>query len=292
MLAAVATLAATAAQPTTVKLWADGEKPYDNHVTEPEKVDHRGAISNVSEPELTIYTPANFGIRPEANAGVAILSCPGGGYAIESVNGANDMADWYNMQGITFAVLKYRMPNYGHYEATMADVDRAMRMMREFAAANDIELVGIMGASAGGHLASSQATHYADSITRPDFQVLFYPVITLDSTYTHQGTRVRFLGKNPPEGLEQEWSNNLKVTPDTPPAILLGSWDDKVVPIQNSVDYFMALRRNNVPAAMYIYPDGNHGWGHIHPIHYRDEWHNELSSWLQKEVIARVKKSK
>ena len=288
MMVALAGFSAGAANPMVVDLWEKGKMPYDNQETRAEEINELGQTRYVSNPQLYIYTPSNFGIRKEANAGVALVSCPGGGYSMESVNAANDLADWYTSQGITFAVLKYRMPNGGHYDATMADVDKAMRIMREFAAEHDIEKVGIMGASAGGHLASTQATHYKDSITRPDFQVLFYPVITLDPSYTHKGTRLKWLGKNPEAGLEEKYSNHKQVTADTPPAIILGCYDDKVVPIQNSIDYFMALRKNNVQAAMYIYPEGDHGWGHIHSIRYKKDWHDDLASWLSKEVISKV----
>ena len=146
-----------------------------------------------------------------------------------------------------------------------------------------------MGFSAGGHLASTVATHY-DAASRPDFQILFYPVITLDPSYTHKGTRMKFLGENPEPGLEERFSNHKQVTPDTPPAIILGCSDDKVVPIKNSIDYYLALRENNVPVSMYIYPEGDHGWGHIHNIRYKQQWHDELSTWLKNEVIAKVNK--
>ncbi len=287
---ALAAIAANAATPIVIDLWEAGDMPFDNHVTKAETMDHRGCITNVSHPTLTIYTPANFGIRPEANAGVAIVACPGGGYSMESPNASTDLADWYNSMGITYGVLKYRMPNGGHYRATIADVDRAMRIMREFADDNSISKVGIMGASAGGHLASSQATHYTDSISRPDFQVLFYPVITLDPGYTHKGTRAKFLGNDPDSTLESQYSNEKQVTADTPPAIILGCWDDTVVPIKNSIDYFSAMREKGVPASLYIYPEGNHGWGHIHQFKYSRQWHDDLATWLRNEVIAKIRR--
>lgn len=288
--AALSAFAAGAATPTVIKLWDEGTMPYSNGVTAPEQIDDKGGITNVSEPTLTIYTPVNFGIRKEANAGVAVVSCPGGAYRFESPNASHDLADWYNQQGITFAVLKYRLPNGGHYEATMADGMQAMRKMREFAAENDISVVGIMGASAGGHLASSIATHFTDSVTRPDFQVLFYPVISMEEGLTHKGSRLNLLGKEPADDLVKLYSNENHVTPDTPPAIILGCYDDKVVPIKNSVDYFSALLVNNVPASLLVYPQGDHGWGHIHGIRYRDRWHEDLSAWLKNEIIAKVKK--
>lgn len=285
----LAALAAGAATPTVVNIWPEGQMPYDNEMKEAEQIDSKGGVTGVSVPQLTIYTPANFGIRQEANAKVAIVSCPGGAYRFQSPNASHDMADWFNAQGITFAVLKYRLPNGGHYDATMADGLQAMRVMRQWAEENGVDYVGIMGASAGGHLASSIATHYTDSVTRPDFQILFYPVITMDSTYTHRGSRLNLLGQNPSNELVTLYSNDLQVTPDTPPAILLGCYDDKVVPIRNSVDYFTALRANNVPASLLIYTSGDHGWGHIHPIRYRQAWHDDLTQWLQNEVIKKLK---
>lgn len=289
-LAFFAVFAASAAEPIVFDLWEEGQMPFDNCETRPEEVKELGRIFYVSHPTLTIYTPANFDVRPEANAGVAIVACPGGGYTMESPNASTDLADWYNSQGITYGVLKYRMPNGGHYEASLADAEQAMRIMRKFAAEHDIKLVGVQGASAGGHLASSLATHYSDSITRPDFQVLFYPVITLDPKYTHKGTHDKWLGNKPGKGLQEEFSNHLKVNAQTPPAIILGCYDDKVVPIKNSVDYFSAMREAGVPASLLIYPEGDHGWGHIHPIKYRQQWHDDLAAWLSREVIAKAKK--
>lgn len=290
LLALAAVSAAGAATPVVVKLWEEGKMPYDNEVTGPENIDDKGGVTNVSVPELTIYKPVNFGIRKEANAGVAVVACPGGAYRFESPNASHDLADWFNSRGITYAVLKYRLPNGGHYEATMADVEQAMRVMRQYAAENDIATVGIMGASAGGHLASSQATHYTDSVSRPDFQILFYPVITMDESYTHKGSRQNLLGKAPSDELVELYSNDRQVNAQTPPAIILGCYDDKVVPIKNSIDYFSALRANDVPAALFIYSEGDHGWGHIHHIAFREQWHDELDAWLKRNVLSKVGK--
>lgn len=281
----LAAMAANATAPQVKNLWPEGQMPFDNKETVPEHWNEYGTVSHVSTPTLTIYAPDNLGKRPEANARVAVMLCPGGGYSNEAPNAAQDIVDWFTQQGITVGLLKYRLPNGGHWQATMADAEQGMRLLRQFAGQNDICKVGILGSSAGGHLASSQATHWTDSVTRPDFQILFYPVITLDPAYTHMGTRNLFLGPDPEEGLQEAWSNHLRVTPQTPPAIILASADDKIVPIQNSLDYFAALRANGVPAAMFIWPTGNHGWGHIHPLPFRRQWHDELQSWLEQNVI-------
>lgn len=287
---ALAVFSAKASNPEVISIWEDGSMPFSNEVTAPEQIDDKGGITNVSIPTLTIYKPVNLGIRQEANAGVAIIACPGGAYRFESPNASHDLADWYNAQGITFAVLKYRLPNGGHYEATMADGLQAMRKMREFAREHGISTVGIMGASAGGHLASTIATHFTDSVTRPDFQVLFYPVISMEQELTHKGSRLNLLGQNPSDELVKQYSNELHVTDQTPPALIIGCYDDKVVPIKNSVNYFSALLANNVPASLLIYPQGDHGWGHIHGIRYKDRWHEDLAAWLKNEVISKVGK--
>lgn len=141
--------------------------------------------------------------------------------------------------------------------------------------------LGIMGSSAGGHLASTTATHFTDAETRPDFQILFYPVITMDPAYTHMGSHGNLLGKNPSKELEQKYSNELQVTPQTPPAFILHSSDDTAVPVANSVNYYTALVKNKVPASLHTYPVGGHGWGYRDSFPYKRQWTGELEKWLR-----------
>lgn len=140
--------------------------------------------------------------------------------------------------------------------------------------------VGIMGASAGGHLASTAATHYTAG-TRPDFQILFYPVISMDLSNCHKGSRDNLLGKSPSEELVRLYSNELQVTGDTPPAFIMHSSDDGAVPVSNSVSYYLALVKNKVPASLHTYPIGGHGWGFRDSFTYKRQWTGELEKWLR-----------
>jgi acetyl esterase/lipase len=224
---------------------------------------------------LTIY-PAS---KPN---GQAIIACPGGGYAgIATTHEGHDMAAWFNTQGITYAVLHYRMP-YGNHEIPLSDAHQAIRYMRKHADQWNIRQLGIMGSSAGGHLASTAATHF-DAETRPDFQILFYPVITMGE-YTHQGSKNLLLGKNPSEELVKLYSNELQVNEQTPPAFIMHSSDDKAVPVQNSINYCLAMCKYNVPVSMHFYPVGGHGWGYNESFPYKPQWKNEMEKWL-KELL-------
>ncbi len=206
-------------------------------------------MSDVTTPTLTVY-PAS---HPN---GMAIIMCPGGGYGgLAMKHEGHDMAPWFNTQGITYAVLKYRMPN-GHHEVPLSDAEQAIRMVREHAAEWGVnpQRVGIMGASAGGHLAASLATLYSSDKTRPDFQILFYPVISMQKGVTHGGSRKNLIGENPSQELEQKYSLERQVSPRTPQAFIMLSSDDDAVPPINGIGYFLALRDHKVPASLHAYP--------------------------------------
>ena len=226
------------------------------------------------------YTEATLTIYPAKKPnGQAIIACPGGGYAgIATTHEGHDMADWFNTQGITYAVLHYRMP-YGNHEIPLSDAHQAIRYMRKHADQWNIRQIGIMGSSAGGHLASTAATHF-DAKTRPDFQILFYPVVTMGE-YTHQGSKNLLLGKNPSEELVKLYSNELQVNEQTPPAFIMHSSDDTAVPLQNPINYYLALCKHKVPASMHFYPTGGHGWGYNDSFPYKSQWKNELEKWLR-----------
>lgn len=226
------------------------------------------------------YTEATLTIYPAKKPnGQAIIACPGGGYAgVATTHEGHDMATWFNTQGITYAVLHYRMP-YGKHEIPLSDAHQAIRYMRKNAEQFGFNQLGIMGSSAGGHLASTAATHF-DAETRPDFQILFYPVVTM-TEHTHQGSKDNLLGKNPSEELVKLYSNELQVTEQTPPAFIMHSSDDTVVPVQNTLDYYLSLCKHGVPASVHFYPIGGHGWGYNESFPYKAQWKDEMEKWLR-----------
>ena len=225
------------------------------------------------------YTEATLTIYPAKKPnGQAIIACPGGGYAgIAVEHEGHDLADWFNTQGITYCVLHYRMP-YGNHEIPLSDAHQAIRYMRSHADELGIRQLGIMGFSAGGHLASTAATHF-DAETRPDVQILFYPVITMGHA-THQGSKDNLLGKHPSEDLVQLYSNELQVNEQTPPAFIMHSSDDKSVPVCNSVNYYTAMVNHGIFASMHLYPIGGHGWGYNENFPYKSQWKAEMEKWL------------
>lgn len=269
-----ASLAASAQKKTEILLW--DENPLEQTDAKAERVK---AQDYSKDPAITVYTPKN-------PTGKTVLMCPGGGYSHEATaHEGHDMADWYNAQGITYAVLKYRLP-YGDHTIPLADAEQAMRILRRYASELGVDpgKVGIAGASAGGHLASTLATHYSSAETRPDFQILFYPVVSMDARKTHMGSRKNLLGENPTEELVKLYSNELQVTPDTPKAFIMLSSDDGAVPPANSIDYYTALLANKVKASLHAYPDGGHGWGFRDRFHYKRQWTGELGKWLNAEI--------
>lgn len=261
-----------------IKLWKS-TPPTDNGLTEKETIDENHWIMNVSSPELTICLP-----EKSMNTGMAVVVCPGGGYAgLASRHEGTQFAQWLNQKGIAAFILKYRMPN-GRKYVPLEDAWQAMRYVREHAEELGINphKIGIAGFSAGGHLASTASTRYATTgtSTRPDFSILFYPVITMGEG-THQGSKNNLLGKNPTSSDLYIFSNDTQVGVNTPPAILLLSDDDKSVPPINSIKYYDALKKNNVPATMYIFPEGGHGWGMRDNFKYYQQMLSLLEMWLK-----------
>ena len=232
---------------------------------------------DIEQPSLRVFLPA-----PELATGRAVVACPGGGYSGLAVNHEGyDWAPYFNKQGIALIVLKYRMPK-GDRTLPISDAEAAMKMVRDSADVwnlnpNDI---GIMGSSVGGHLASTIATHAPEAL-RPNFQILFYPVITMDKSFTHMGSHDNLLGKDASVDLEKEFSNEKQVTKETPRAFIVYSDDDKVVPPANGVNYYLALNKKGVPSVLHIYPTGGHGWGIREDFLYKSEMQNELTSWLR-----------
>ncbi len=259
---------------SVIDVWPDGA-PTSNGLSGEEQVAGTGNVSNVSVPTITVY-------HPKAPNGMAVVMCPGGGYTnLAMKHEGHDMAAWFCSQGITYAVLKYRMPN-GHSEVPLDDASEAVRIVRRNAGdwQVDVRKVGIMGASAGGHLAASLATHGTGE-ARPDFQVLLYPVITM-GTGTHAGSRNALLGNSPTEAEIEEWSCEDQVTADTPPAFIAYSANDDVVSTVNSTNYKAALEAAGVPCEVHVYPTGGHGWGFKDSFAYKSQWTAALELWLSK----------
>ncbi|MCM1111562.1 MAG: alpha/beta hydrolase [Clostridium sp.] len=270
-----AALGAAAAEPVVLPLWPDG-MPNDNGLTAADEQTQPGWIMSVAVPELTVY-PAD---KP---TGMAIVACPGGGYAGVAIdNEGHNFSGWMNDRGITYAVLRYRMPNKGHYDVPLSDAEQAMKIMCEHAEqwGLDPDNIGIMGSSAGGHLASTLATHYSSPETRPAFQILLYPVITMGRP-THGGSRENLLGENPSPELISLFSNDQQVTSETPRAFIAVTSDDTVVPLVNSLCYTEALADHGVPVSLHVYPRGNHGFGFQDAFPYKALWLEELDNWLK-----------
>lgn len=267
------------AEKITIPLWPDGA-PEENGLKVENETWNGDFLNQTATAELYVY-PAS-----EPN-GTAILMCPGGGYwGLAMGHEGNDMADWMNSMGITYAVLKYRMPD-GHNEIPLSDAEEAMRIIRKNAPLWGVNpgSVGVMGASAGGHLATTLATHASSAETLPDFQILFYPVVTMEQGVTHKGSRDLLLGKTPSEELVKRYSNELQVSPATPQAFIMVSADDNVVPLANSLRYAAALSENNVPFSLHVYPTGGHGWGYGDSFMYKPQWTAELEKWLSSRIV-------
>lgn len=292
-LAAVAWLwpsIATAAD--EIAIWpADppGEPVIDGPMPAEETTD-RGHIRLVSTPTLTLYLP-----DPERANGAAIVVCPGGGYGILAMNHeGHDVARWLNRHGIAAFVLKYRHAPYRH-PVPMHDAQRALRLVREHAEQWGIDphRLGIMGFSAGGHLASTAATHFdagnpdaddpvARQSCRPDFAVLGYPVVAMTGEYAHGGSRHNLLGPNPSDELLAELNNHQQIDDHTPPAFLFHAHDDRAVPIENSEMFLAALEQAGVPGVLAEQPTGGHGFG-LGDVNNPDGWPMKLLAWLDEQ---------
>lgn len=214
--------------------------------------------------------------------GRAVVICPGGGYAhLAMEHEGTQWAPFFNNMGIAAIVLHYRMPN-GNVKVPISDAEEALRIVRRNAKNWHINAsdVGIMGFSAGGHLASTIATQ-SKADAKPNFQILFYPVITMMQGYTHQGSHDNLLGKDAHKKDEQKYCSDLQVTRLTPRACLLLSDDDHTVMPINSVNYYAELYRHDVPASLYIFPTGGHGWGMNTSFAYHAEMLTNLKGWLE-----------
>lgn len=259
-----------------ISLWQDEKPAYENKLpSDAEKEENEDWITLVTTPELYVYPASN----PN---GTALLMCPGGGYyGVAMSHEGKEMAEILNPIGVTLAVLKYRMPN-GNSEVPQEDVWKALEILHSRAEEWGInsDKIGIGGASAGGHLASTVSTHTKVDSLKPAFQVLLYPVISMKEGVTHQGSKTNLLGENPSNETIDYYSNELKVNQNTPSAFIAVSGDDDVVPVENSLLYYDALRKNGINATLHIYPEGGHGWAMRKGFKYHNEWIAEILKWI------------
>lgn len=288
LLVAMTALTAFAAlPPKVIPLWPEGV-PGAKPNLGPEKQEN-GHISNVSEPTLTVYSPAVD--RPN---GTAVIICPGGGYSYLSIDREGiQYANWLSTLGITPFVLKYRLKEYGH-PAPLQDVLRAVRLIRSRSLEFQIDptRIGVMGSSAGGHVAASAGTLFDepagrtgpaldDTSGRPDFLILMYPVITMDDPFAHTGSRKALLGTEPSPVWLKLLSLEKQVTNATPPTLLIHTQEDKSVPVENSILFYQALTKAGVPAEMYLFEHGTHGMGMKPGLGTASEWPKRAEEWLR-----------
>ncbi|MEO8077029.1 MAG: alpha/beta hydrolase [Acidobacteriota bacterium] len=262
--------------PQTMPLWEHGAP---------------GALgqADADTPTITVYR------APRGSSGTAIIVAPGGGYgALAMEHEGYQEAYWYNAMGITAFVLKYRLGPRYHHPVELGDAQRAIRTVRARAAEFGVlpNRIGMMGFSAGGHLASTAGTHFdagqpdaVDPIdrasSRPDFLILCYPVISFDPAVAHAGSVRNLLGPTPDPKLIEDLSNDLRVTPQTPPTFLFHTSNDNGVPVENSVRFYLALRKANVPVEMHLFENGPHGVGMALSDPSLSAWPSLLMNWLR-----------
>ena len=288
-------------KPLASKFWSTPNSPKTNPPEEPlwsnglpdvieisEKIEERATdrtnrwITSICEPTISIH---------RANGSKsAIVICPGGGYSgLAYDKEGHDIARWLNSLGVTGVVLKYRVKDYGQ-PAPGQDAQRAIALVRS--RAEELELdpkqIGIMGFSAGGHVASTAGTRFCEFeldkksfSSRPDFLILVYPVISMEKTVTHLGSRNGLLGTDPSAELVKEFSNDLHVTKDTPPTFLVHSADDRAVPIANSMRMLRALQKAGIPSESAFYEKGGHGFGLVTEEIPASEWPSRCKAWLR-----------
>ena len=283
------------AQQKTMDLWPQGipglvfTDSYIEKSTTSEGLITR--FEKTTNPMIYIFLPTR-----EKATGTAVLICPGGGYAALAFgHEGNAIASWLNDNGIAGIILKYRLPSdlimKDKYIGPLQDAQEAMRIIRRNAVAWNIDpkKVGVIGFSAGGHLASTLSTHYADKVydvadtisARPDFSLLIYPVITMDSSFTHAGSRKNLIGENPSDKAVKSFSNELQVNEKTPPAFMVHSADDQTVPVKNSIVYYEQLVKYKIPSELHIFQKGGHGYGLGGSKDTQSAWPGLCINWLK-----------
>ncbi len=296
----IITLSEIALSQEVINLWPDNAIPNaisGVRIMEKSETDANGIlrISNVSVPTITAYLPAKVKMT-----GAAVMICPGGGYGILAASHeGSDVARWFNDMGVAAFVLKYRLPKpeimTNQQEVPLMDAMQGMTLIRQNADKYGIDpaKIGVMGFSAGGHLASTLATHYhldakTSEIAKPNFAILLYPVITFGEK-AHAGSRNNLLGKlaASPE-MVAYYSNELQVTSQTPPTFLVHAENDKAVPVENSIGFYLACLKNSVPAEMHLYPTGGHGFGlRTAQFGSLNTWPEACKAWLTALTVAK-----
>ncbi|MGD0341429.1 MAG: alpha/beta hydrolase [Bacteroidales bacterium] len=283
------------AQQKTMNLWPGGipglvfNDSYVENATTSEGFITR--FEKTTNPMIYIFLPPK-----DKATGTAVLICPGGGYtALAFGHEGNAIASWLNDNGIAGIILKYRLPSdlimKDKSIGPLQDAQEAMRIIRRNAFAWNIDpkKVGVIGFSAGGHLASTLSTHYAEKVydvtdtvsARPDFSILIYPVITMDASFTHAGSRKNLLGNNPSDEAIKHFSNELQVNEKTPPAFMVHSADDQTVPVKNSIEYYEQLVKYNIPSELHVFQKGGHGYGLGGSRDTQSAWPALCISWLK-----------
>jgi len=287
------------AQNETILLYTDAapgskgkELPEDSKTS-----DGVTRVKDVTKPALYVYHPK------KKTSDATVIICPGGGYGILAIDHEGfNIAKWFNDRGMTAFVLKYRLPQEDIFDndeiRPLQDAQQAIRIIRKNAAKYGIapDKIGIMGFSAGGHLASTASTHFVTQVgeitdasvsVRPDFSLLIYPVITFGDRFGHLGSRDNLIGKNPPVEKIDWYSNDKQVSKDTPPTFLVSTTDDWVQP-ENSIAYFLACKKNKVPVEMHIYEKGGHGYALTKkgrgPV---ETWAARLEDWLKDRKLMK-----
>lgn len=278
---------------TVIPLY-EGKIPNSIHAdniekSDTSKVNGRIGIREVSNPTLRIYLPA----KEKAN-GAAVVICPGGGYSgLAITHEGYDVAAEFNKMGVAAFVLKYRLPSdrimTSKESGPLQDAQEAIKLVRKHAKEWNIDVnkIGIMGFSAGGHLASTAGTHFATAIAenkeninlRPDFMMLIYPVISFSDSLAHKGSRTNLIGSTPSAEKKLQYSAEIQANSQTPPTFLVHAQDDKSVKVGNSIKLYESLTRHGVPAEMHLYPKGGHGFGLINPTS-KDLWMERLRNWM------------
>jgi acetyl esterase/lipase len=276
------------ADPETILLWPKGAP---------------GALGDAAadKPSIAVYLPAGEknASKENARATAAVVVCPGGGYgALAMDHEGKQIAEWLNERGVAAFILKYRLGPKYHHPAPLNDVQRALRLVRSRAREWNVDAarVGVWGFSAGGHLASTAATHFddgdksaADPIDkqgcRPDFAILCYPVISMQPPHAHMGSRNNLLGKEPDPKLVESLCNEKQVTDKTPPTFLFHTKEDKAVPIENSQMFYDALKKHNVPAELVVFEKGPHGVGLAKKDPVLSKWPEKLDAWLKERKV-------
>ncbi|RMG70331.1 MAG: alpha/beta hydrolase [Bacteroidetes bacterium] len=280
-----------------VPLWADGPPscaPAHETVIEPLNGGRGRKVASVGTPLIDVYLPVNY-----RHTGTGVVICPGGGYSVQAWDWeGTEMARWFNTQGVAAFVLRYRLPRETEPpckdQVALADAQRALRLVRSRAEewGLDPARVGIMGFSAGGHLASTAGTHFdagdpaaGDPVEqescRPDFMILMYPVISMDTTIAHMGSRRNLIGDSPSPEQVRTFSNERMVTAETPPTLLIHADDDGGVVPENSVRFYLALRQAGVPAALHIYEKGGHGFAFGEGKGSVEAWRETALAWMR-----------